>query len=291
MTSSPSFASMTPPVSMPSVVTAPKQSNQKIKQEPIEARLSLAGLLGLEWSAAIVTGALVAPAVTVIDKAIIANASGVKKLWPGLVEGFSTMLFKPLYFVRQPSFLFIWVAYAGTYVTANTIEGLYKRGSKDYAIPKFLGTSVSNITLTVMKDQAFTKWFGAVSPKPLPLTSYVLFASRDALTIGSSFTLPGPVSRQLQATFPGLEAAKADFWSQLLLPCAVQMISSPWHLLGLDLYNNPGNSVAQRVAFIKREYVGTSLGRMARMFPAYGLGGNFNMYLRNKLKAQAAKGL
>jgi hypothetical protein len=40
-------------------------------------------------------------------------------------------------------------------------------------------------------------------------------------------------------------------------------------------------STVDRIAFIEREYVKTTLARMARIFPAFGVGGVVNKYVRN----------
>jgi hypothetical protein len=51
-------------------------------------------------------------------------------------------------------------------------------------------------------------------------------------------------------------------------------------LYALDLYNRNSASTSERISFIKREYVKTLLARMARIFPAYGIGGVVNKYIR-----------
>jgi len=99
----------------------------------------------------------------------------------------------------------------------------------------------------------------------------------------------------------------ADITAQLVTPCAAQALSSPLHLIGLDLYNNPARTSAERLitvhslhllltssshlgrdlfrmAFVRQEYVGTTLARMGRIFPAYGIGGVVNKFLRKKGK-------
>lgn len=51
----------------------------------------------------------------------------------------------------------------------------------------------------------------------------------------------------------------------------------------MDLYNRPGRvGLKERVGFIGKEYVKTSLARVGRIFPAYGIGGVVNTWLRGK---------
>jgi hypothetical protein len=77
-------------------------------------KVELAPKLGLEWTCAVSSALLVAPFISIIDKAIFSNASGRQKLTASLAEGFKTMAVKPAYFFRQPSFLLIWGVYSGT---------------------------------------------------------------------------------------------------------------------------------------------------------------------------------
>jgi hypothetical protein len=61
----------------------------------------------------------------------------------------------------------------------------------------------------------------------------------------------------------------------------MQFISTPMHLLGLDLYNRPTmNTFTHRISFIGKEYTKTAMARIGRIFPAYGIGGIVNQRLR-----------
>ncbi|KAL7751324.1 hypothetical protein RI367_003184 [Sorochytrium milnesiophthora] len=248
--------------------------------------VSVPRLLMLEWTAATLTAAAVSPFISIVDKAIIANASGAQKLGDCLREGFSMLFRRPLTFARQPSFLLVWIVYTGTYITANTIESMYTHYNKPWALPKFLGTSAANISLMLWKDRAFTRWFGTTQPRPVPLPSFALFAARDAMTMGASFTLPNTVSQQLRQASPGVSKGQADFLAQLLLPCAMQVVSTPMHLTALDLYNRPNCTAPQRYAFVRQQYFAALGARIGRILPAYGVGGNLNRALRTQLKSQ-----
>ena len=80
----------------------------------------------------------------------------------------------------------------------------------------------------------------------------------------------------------GISPSIAETGSQLIAPCSIQALSSPLHLLGMDFYNNSKSTVGQRLQFIKKEYLGTTLARMGRIFPAFGIGGVTNKWLRGK---------
>lgn len=66
----------------------------------------------------------------------------------------------------------------------------------------------------------------------------------------------------------------------------MQFVSTPMHLLGLDLYNRqpPGGlGWRERVARIRRDYVVSAFARMGKIVPAYGVGGVVNVRLRAEL--------
>ena len=62
--------------------------------------------------------------------------------------------------------------YSGTYIVANGIQAFYERKGESAQFPKFVGSSVANVSLSVMKDKAFARMFGTGEAKPLPFRSY-----------------------------------------------------------------------------------------------------------------------
>jgi hypothetical protein len=123
--------------------------------------------------------------------------------------------------------------------------------------------------------------FGLKPPSKLPISTYALFGSRDALTIAASFTIPPMMARSLQNQ--GYSEEFSLNAAQLSCPVAIQLFSTPMHLTGLDLYNNPQHTTSERMAFVGREYVKSALARMCRIFPAFGIGGVLNRKLRKGL--------
>ena len=143
------------------------------------------------------------------------------------------------------------------------------------------------MTACIAKDRAYTRMFGTAKPKPLPTMTYLLFATRDAGTVAASFNLPEPVSQALQEKY-GLTKKRADFTAQMVCPAAVQFLSTPLHLWGLDLYNNPGNSMSSRVAIVAKNYLPSAFARIGRIGPAFGIGGVSNTAFRKELRSQVA---
>lgn len=71
--------------------------------------------------------------------------------------------------------------------------------------------------------------------------------------------------------------------AQFVVPAAVQGVSTPLHLLGLDLYNRPGVGVwgnEGRVKRVLRDWGMSAVARVGRIVPAFGVGGVVNMKVR-----------
>jgi hypothetical protein len=76
--------------------------------------------------------------------------------------------------------------------------------------------------------------------------------------------------------------------AQLAIPASIQLISTPIHLLGLDLYNRPQvMPTKDRISRVSRDWISASLLRMCRIIPAFGIGGFVNtegrLYLHDQL--------
>lgn len=121
-----------------------------------------------------------------------------------------------------------------------------------------------NMSLGLVKDRSFARMFGTGSPRPVPAPTFVLFAARDALTIFSSFNVP-PL---LAPYMPQDILMKPESWAQFLAPTSCQILSTPLHLLGLDLYNRGNVSWKERCKMIKTNYFPSAMARMCRILPA-----------------------
>lgn len=77
--------------------------------------------------------------------------------------------------------------------------------------------------------------------------------------------------------------------AQFATPAAVQLVSTPLHLLGLDLYNRQGvRMMGQdgRVGRVVRDWAKSAAARICRIIPAFGVGGVVNMKVRKNLMAK-----
>ena len=209
-------------------------------------------------------------------------------------------------------FMLIYTLYTGTYLTANTIDTISSTvRNQPFATVfpdtiKFLATTTVNMGICVYKDARFARLFGKQTPSSpgpgpgpgqtrmatchpttqVPKISYGLFCLRDSITIFASFNIPPLIAPSIPtalASTPDMKAALAQF----ACPALMQFVSTPMHLLGLDLYNRqpPGglSFATERWPRIRRDYISSSFARMGKIVPAYGVGGVVNVNMRKAL--------
>lgn len=165
---------------------------------------------------------------------------------------FQTLLTRPHTFLASRPFRLISAVYFSTYLTANSIDTVSSTLTSNSpshttsGLSKFLATSSVNMSLCLYKDSQFAQMFGTIAVKrSIPKASYSLFALRDSLTVFASFNLPPLVAPMLSAEIE--KAMSRSSLAQILAPAAVQVLSTPLHLWGLDLYNRPEASLGERV--------------------------------------------
>ncbi|KAI8614857.1 hypothetical protein BC830DRAFT_1125455 [Chytriomyces sp. MP71] len=246
---------------------------------------SLLASLTADVVAGIATSLVVSPFVTIVDKSLTSNVSGRESMMQSLSAGVGHLFRNPILFMSRPSFFAVFTVFAGTYVVNNTVETACIHNQTSAVKPKFLLGSATNVGLNLYKDILFTRWYAAVAPRPVPAASLALFALRDTMTVSTSFVLPPLASPYLQSEPLRMSRPSADFAAQLALPCAVQLVSVPIHLLSLDLYNNPHHGVRERVQLVRSGYWNASVGRVLRTIPGFGVGGVVNRAGRHKLNA------
>lgn len=225
------------------------------------------------------------------------NASGRQSMSSALKSSLKTLLLRPHSLLFSKPVALIFMVYGGTYLTANTLDTatstLHNKPATHVTAGslKFVSSSAANVGLCIFKDQTYVKLFGPSGPpRPVPLPSYVLFTVRDCMTIFASFNIPpllGPVlsnhiSQEFQKTISGQTVA------QFAAPAMVQIFSTPLHLLGLDLYNRPGETRAERWLTVKKNWAVSVVARICRIVPAFGVGGVVNTNVRKNLMEKLA---
>ena len=249
--------------------------------------------LGTDLMCAATAGGLVAPLITILDKSIIENASGKRPMMPSIRASLRQLLLRPHHFLVSRPFRLILMLYGGTYLAANTLDTFKSTTNNKPAsttsggLSKFAATSSANLSLCLYKDSQFTKMFGTVSARPIPPISYALFAARDSLTIFASFNLPPLIAPSLPLSEAVERHISRASTAQFLAPAAIQLISTPLHLLGLDFYNRNGDTTfADRLSKVRVDWLKSSLARMCRIIPAFGFGGVVNNGMRRKFMQQ-----
>lgn len=199
----------------------------------------------------------------------------------------------------------MWLLYFGTYGVANVSETVGNRLSLSpvpMAVTTAATTVAVNVALGIRKDILFarlatdtvtltgnvselksvakkaTGWCGArklAAPSRLPKAVAGVFLLRDTITIFFSFVLADWATPYMGS---GTHASLA---AQLTMPATSQLLATPIHLVGLDLYSRPGPlNLAARLARQSRNILPTTIVRSIRIVPALGIGVYINKWLR-----------
>lgn len=282
-----------PPVPVPTTQQTVEMSPE-LSQQWNTKNLGLR--LGADMASAASAASMIAPVISIIDRSIMENASGRRTLAESLKTSFRALFTRPHATLFSRPVALIFMLYGGTYLTANTLDtasSTLRNRPATYissGTDKFAASSAANVGLCIYKDQVYVKLFGPGGiPRPVPAPTYALFALRDCLTIFASFNVPpllGPVlSDRLGADLR--RRVSGETIAQFAAPAAVQLVSTPVHLLGLDMYNRPGAagsiSWADRWSLTRKNWLVSSAARICRIVPAFGLGGTVNMKVRRNL--------
>lgn len=203
----------------------------------------------------------------------------------------SALVFRPKTVIAQHTFATVMFLYAGTYITANFVDTLSAEANNEPASAttaswtKFGTVASVNMGLSIYKDSAFAQAFGCANQttrRPLTVATYVPFVLRDGITILASFNAPPILASSLPDSLDAY--ASRLLVAQMIAPAGSQLFATPLHLLGLDVYWRPGRLPwRDRWDFVRRVWLGSSLARMCRIIPAYGLGGVINTGTRSTL--------
>lgn len=228
-----------------------------------------------------------------ISRALVEKSSLNQSIIRGLRHHTVAALKNPARFVFQVPFGIIWALYAATYTVANGADTI----SNELKAPAtgmitFMSTTLVNVPLGVWKDVRFAQIFGTsktsdkvqaaraslVNNRGFARAATAIFLLRDSVTIFGSFTL----APRLSAVIPDeLIAHAKPVISQLTVPVLTQLIATPVHLLGLDLYiRQYAVPFSDRLVQSQRYLGSTTVMRCIRIIPAFGFGCLANMELR-----------
>lgn len=211
--------------------------------------------------AAIFSASLVTPLISIIDRAIFNNASGTPMV-ASISRDVAGLFKNPVVFLKQPSVLFILGVYSSTYIAANLTQSWCLKSGQSWQFPTFVASSSTNVILSVVKDNYYTRTFGTGVAKSVAKSSLSLYGLRDSMSVFASFNLPPILAATVLKDY---DPKWSLFFAQLITPCAMQFINTPLHLLGMDIYNRQDASIANRMSFIKKEYLKTTLARIGEI--------------------------
>lgn len=244
-----------------------------------------------------------------------------KALWRNLKPLF---LSPQRFLVSRPTRLLFAVYFGTytTANTIDTVHNATQNATIYSIIPaatlKLLGVTTISTGLTVYKDSRLAQMFGAANSSSLksnhstgqpssstiqpirtprvPYSAYTLFTLRDILTIYSCIVLPPILSQNLEQFIAKKKWEGENFSSQwgsptsrgriiqLTLPALLQFVTTPVHLLALDLNNRQQRlSVFDRAQRVGRDVGPAIVTRMMRIVPAFGIGGIINSEVKTRL--------
>ncbi|KAL4807229.1 hypothetical protein BDV18DRAFT_159448 [Aspergillus unguis] len=249
--------------------------------------------LGADLFAATASALLVSPTVTIIDRSLVEKASG-KPLLSSLRTHTATTIKHPAVFLSSPAHAHVFALYAATYTVANTSETLCKDTFPAADAITFACTFAVNVPLGVWKDIRFAQFFGQTLPlkgrkglpTPIPKAHSGTRAAaatlllRDAATIYGSFTLAQKCADYIPDSLAVSPSSKTVL-TQLVVPVLSQIVATPLHLLGLDMYNRPYKVAGRdRLKVVLRDLPSATVIRGVRIIPAFRVGCLVNLGLR-----------
>ncbi|RNF25702.1 uncharacterized protein Tco025E_02139 [Trypanosoma conorhini] len=281
------------------------------------------GVVLADVATALVVGASAAVPISIVDYSIMARVAGVtdsslRELW----RGTKTLLLRPHRFFlpcaeNKCSLVFrvCFAVYTGTYIGSNTMKSYCE--AKGYATETGnLATGITsgffNTALTIWKDGVILRSLPpinanmvAAAAKPVPWLTRGLFGTRDILTCVGAFTIapmvanwlarhcwnpaerakakaPGPVEGKVRIPLSTVDTA------QLLTPAALQFVTTLLHITAIRYRQTyPKFDMRDLQSSLRDTYLSSTLLRVVRIVPSFGLGAILNRELRSDLLDRA----
>lgn len=227
---------------------------------------------------------LVSPLVSIIDKAIVKEITGIGSLVKDMGFACKEMVMQPKVFFNGLSFRLTFIVYFGTYAVANLSEAAldyYKVKAEETRKKYKVGcASVANIGLLAWRDSVFAREFsGGKPPAKTPLRTISLFAVRDCATMAATFYF-APKACEYLVLEHDVNKEFAEISTSLTIPVISQFVTAPIHIHAIDYFNRADATTAERVAQIKKEMGKVCFARGLRILPAFGIGS----YSNNKFR-------
>jgi hypothetical protein len=237
-----------------------------------------------ELACAFTASFLVSPLVSIIDKAIVQEISGVGHLMRTMGTASKEMVLQPRVFLNGLSFRLTFLVYFGTYAVANLSEAaldyLKIKDDKTRKTWKVGCASVANVGLLAWRDSVFARAFaGGKPPAKTPMRTISLFALRDTATMTATFWA-APKAANYLVREHDVDKELAEISTSLSIPVVSQFITAPIHIHAIDYFSRPDATTAERIATMKKEMGKVCFARGLRILPAFGIGS----YSNNKFR-------
>lgn len=227
-----------------------------------------------EIFAGIASSFIISPIMTIIDISIIKSQLHKERLSKSITDNITFYSNNKQNFIRPLSVMNI--VYSSTYCTANLTELYCKNKNIDYRLPTLIATSFVNIVTISYKDIVYSKLLKN-KLVAFPLQSKILLAARDITTINAVFILKKDLINYFDRY---MMHNKSEFIASIILPITIQFVSTPIHILAIDVYEKPKSTILERYKNIKLCYRSILFGRIIRTIPAFGVCGFINDRLR-----------
>lgn len=265
------WAFLSPPSIVP--LTSSNINTKRLAVPSVAAASDLAIHLGVDVVAASVTAVCVAPLLAAFDEAITRSASGETNLWAALGQRLRQIVTQPGAFFQSLAFQWMWIVYACTYMTANSLKSIETWAGVSFGFGSTLAVTIVNMSCGIAKDSAYSKLFGCDGDdtdegcKVTPKKAYLTWFLRDVLAFTFILSLPSMVATKLRIP---LDVAK------FTTPILAQYFTTVLHLLGFNMCNHPNGTMGDWIRTMKPTYFSTVAARQLRIIPPYSIGGILN---------------
>lgn len=234
---------------------------------------------------------LVSPLVSIIDKAIVQEISGIGSLMKSMGGACKDMVIKPKEFLSGLPFRLTFAVYFGTYAVANLSEAALDhyqvREDETRKGYKVGASAVANVSLLAWRDSVFARVYSSPNAQKTktPVRTIGLFAVRDTVTMAATF-YAAPKACTYLVEKKGWNKHQAEITTALTVPVIAQFLTAPVHIHAIDYFNRQEATTAERFSRIKEEMGKVSFARGLRILPAFGIGSYSNNKLRELLIKQ-----
>jgi hypothetical protein len=246
-----------------------------------------------EIGCAFAASALVSPIVSIMDKAMVQEITGIRAFMVSMRDAGREMVLSPKKFFRGLSFRLTLAVYFGTYAVANCTEAaldFYKiREEEKRKQLKVSAASTANVSLLAWRDSIFAREFSrgghSKIPDKTPLRTVSLFALRDTCTMAATF-YAAPKAANWLIQEHDINRDTANLSMALIIPVLAQFLTAPIHIHAMDYYARPNASISEWCFRIKQEFQNIAFARGLRILPAFGIGSYSNNKFREMTISQ-----